>query len=120
MPIYCYSDEEGNYAEEIFPLSKDPPETIETKDGKTLSRNRRLETPGGRCQAKNWPMYSDAAGVNPEQIPEATRHARNVGVPTDFTSDGRAIFTSPHHRKRYCEAHGLYDRNGGFNDPQRV
>ena len=35
------------------------------------------------------------------------------------TRDGRAIFNSRAHRKRYCESIGMFDRNGGYGDPQR-
>jgi len=44
---------------------------------------------------------------------------RRKGVPTDYTRDGCPIFTSRAHRKRYCEAHGYFDRNGGYGDPQK-
>jgi hypothetical protein len=64
-------------------------------------------------------MVSDAAGVSPEQSVDAMRHSQEIGIPTEFNSQGQAVFTSASHRKRYCEAIGLYDRNGGFSDPQR-
>lgn len=67
----------------------------------------------------NWPMRSDAAGVLPIQIGEAREESIKRGVPTEFTKDGQAIFTSAEHRKKYCESHGMYDRNGGYGDPQR-
>jgi len=63
-------------------------------------------------------MYSDAAGVAPSQVREAEEHARKIGIPTSFLKDGRAIFEGPAHRKTYCEAVGLFDRNGGYSDPQ--
>lgn len=65
----------------------------------------------------NWPMLSDAAGVHPDQIPDAQREAKDLGVPISFHPDGRAVFTSARHRKEYCEAIGLYDRNAGYGDP---
>jgi hypothetical protein len=64
-------------------------------------------------------QISDAAGVAPSQVKEATDHSRKIGIPTEFTPDGQAIFTSRSHRKRYLEAVGLFDRNGGYGDPQR-
>ena len=63
-----------------------------------------------------WPMASDAAGVNPDQIKEAMEGARKAGVPTEFNRDGQAIFTSREHRKRYCKALGFYDRSGTYGD----
>lgn len=66
-----------------------------------------------------WPMPSLAAAVHPDQVPEAMEHDRKHGIPTQYTDHGEPIFTGPQHRKRYCEVHGLYDRNGGYSDPQR-
>lgn len=69
------------------------------------------DTPG------NWPMESDAAGINPDQIPEAMAYNERMGVPTQYNPEtGAAIFTSREHRKRFCEISGLYDRNGGYGD----
>ena len=67
----------------------------------------------------NWPLLSTAAGVNPEQIPEAMAQAAALGTHLNFAPDGRAIFESAHHRKEVCEKLGLFDRNGGYSDPQK-
>jgi len=67
----------------------------------------------------NWPMVSEAVGVHPLDAKAAEEYAAKIGVPTRFTKDGNAIFTSARHRKEYCERHGFYDRNGGYGDPQR-
>ena len=67
----------------------------------------------------NWPMASEAAGVAHDQIGEAVAADKRAGIrTTDYTSDGRPIFTCASHRKEYCEAHGLGDRNGGYSDPR--
>lgn len=84
-------------------------------------KNRLLKRePVALPKVSGYPMYSDAAGVNPDQIEEQMEMDRQLGVPTEYTEDGLAIFTDPLHRKRYCEAYGLYDRNcfGGGLDPQ--
>lgn len=68
-----------------------------------------------------WPQHSDAMGVNPEQVKEAMEAAAAMGVPTEFDPrSGCAIFTDRNHRKRYCEAMGVRDRNGGYSDPQSM
>lgn len=68
-----------------------------------------------------YPMKSDAAGINPDQIDEARDYDAKIGVPTDYDQEtGQAIYESAGHRKRHCEAHGLFDRNGGYSDPQRL
>ena len=64
-----------------------------------------------------WPMESYAAGVHPKQIPEMVEFDKKHGVPTDYTPDGDPVFRGPKHRRRYCEAHGLFDRNAGLSDP---
>ena len=63
-----------------------------------------------------WPVYSDGAGVHPDQIQDARSAAEQRGVPTDFLPDGRAIFRDRAHRGRYLKAFGLYDRNGAYGD----
>jgi hypothetical protein len=88
-------------------------------DAFVMQRDLLAEQGGVVHRCGCWPMYSDAAGVAEHQVPEAMAHSRRIGIPTDFTQDGRAIFTSREHRKKYCEAIGLYDRNGGYSDPQR-
>jgi len=62
-------------------------------------------------------MKSDAVGVAAHQVKEAEEHSQKIGIPTHFTKDGRAILESPEHRKAYCEAIGMFDRNAGYNDP---
>lgn len=64
-----------------------------------------------------WPIKSDALGVHPKQAREAEEHARQKGVPTEFTPQGQPVFRSREHRKQYCRAYGVYDRNGGYGDP---
>jgi len=66
-----------------------------------------------------WPMVSVAAGINPDQIGEYKEFDKKMGVETDYTPSGDVVFRDRAHRKKYCEAHHLYDRNGGYGDPQR-
>jgi len=68
-------------------------------------------------QPGNWPMASYAAGVHPKQIPEMREFDKKHEVPTDYTEDGDPVFRGPGHRRKYCEAHGLFDRNAGLSDP---
>lgn len=76
-----------------------------------LARKKSHHCPG------NWPMTSYAAGGHPDDIPEMQRIDKEHGVPTEYTNDGDPIFTSRKHRKEYCEAHKLFDRNAGYSDP---
>lgn len=50
-----------------------------------------------------WPRTSLSMGVHPDQIPEATEHAKKMGVRTDFAPNGQPILTSPAHQKRYAK-----------------
>lgn len=67
----------------------------------------------------NYPMVCTAAGVHPGQIKEHMEHLRKMGCgQVDHTKDGDVIFRDKNQRKQVCEALGLYDRNGGYSDPQ--
>lgn len=124
MPQYCYRMPDNSIR--ILMMSVEEKATRERSDKSMVFENglvgqRDYKAEHGNFQhcPGNWPMYSDAAGVGEDQVEEATKHSREIGIPTDFTPDGRAIFTSPGHRKKYCEAIGMFDRNGGYSDPQR-
>ena len=79
---------------------------------------RDLGSEGGYTGRKTsgYPMESDAAGVHPDQIKEAMAFDRKHGVPTNYSKAGNPIYTSQGHRRRHCEANGLYDRNAGYGD----
>lgn len=67
-----------------------------------------------------YPMKCDGCGINPDQYEEAMAADRAMGIPIDYDREtGQAIFTCRTQRKRYQEAHGIYDRNGGYSDSQR-
>jgi hypothetical protein len=87
------------------------PKTKEVVEVKSPTRAARRKA--------TYPMKSDAVGVHPSQRMEAIAESRALGVPTDFTSDGRAVLESAGHRKRYCEALSYFDKDGGYRDPQR-
>lgn len=74
---------------------------------------RRMDVEHGgfhNVASANWPMASEAAGVMPHQIKENVEYMRQRGVPTDFTRDGKMIFTSHDHRKRALKAIGMHDK----------
>jgi len=119
MPVYIFKcDGCGSYVEEQRPMSdSQKPKTCDC--GETMARDYTAEQRGVISTPGNWPMASDAAGVGVGQAMEAMKHAASIGIPTQFDNEGRAIFTSPGHRKKYCEAIGMFDRNAGYSDPQR-
>lgn len=118
MPVYCFTNARGETIDRFYELGACPEKV---RIGKLIYRRDMVAEFGGRPKAScaTWPMVSDAAGCSPEQVEESREEARRNGVPTEFTKAGQAIFTSARHRKAYCEMYGLYDRNGGYGDPQR-
>jgi hypothetical protein len=119
MPYYCYSTDCGRQTERFYRMGE-APESFK-HEGLTYTRDIQAEWSGRRnTGCANWPQVSDAMGVSHTQVKEAMADAAAMGVPTDFNSEGQAIFTSARHRKAYCEAYGYYDRNGGYSDPQRT
>ncbi len=119
MPWYCYRRDDNDQVIEFhFPVGK-APDVIIMNDGVKANRSMPNEWLGRKATPGNWPMTSDALGVAHNQVGQATKEATRLGVPTEFTKDGRAILRNPEHRKRLAEALGMYDRNGGYSDPQR-
>lgn len=66
-----------------------------------------------------WPLRSEALAVHPEQRSEAMQVAAKYGVPTDYDSIGRPIFTSAAHRREFCNRvrPGTFCNNAGYSDP---
>jgi hypothetical protein len=65
---------------------------------------------------KAWPRLSDAFGVAPSQKNEAQEQSIKLGVPTEFTDDGRAILKSTTHQRDLQKALGLHNRDGGYGE----
>lgn len=118
MPIYCFKCPACGKTKEVArpPADCNLPELCD-KDGLVMQRDFRAEQ-GVPHFAGTWPMTSYAAGICPDEIPKFRKFDKEKGVQTEYTPDGDPIFTSAKHRRKYCEAHGLYDRNGGYSDPQ--
>ena len=116
--LYCYTTADGHTTDHVFDIGQ-APMSITLPDGQTAFRDIAAEHPasGPRCAVgSKWPIYSDAAGVHPDQIPEAMAYCESVGVPTSYTKDGRAILVSRSHRAKHLKAVGLYDRDAGYGD----
>lgn len=60
----------------------------------------------------NKPRASLGAKVHESQVAEATEAARNAGVPTEFTPDGRPLFTSERHEAKYLKTRGMFNKEG--------
>lgn len=116
MPTYCYTSESGETRDIRFPWGT-APEHVQMDDGFEGRRDRAAEGSGVKFHPGNWPMESEALAVHPDQVKEASMAADAAGVPTEFKKNGRVVFRSAHHRKKYCEAFGYFDRNAGYGDP---
>lgn len=74
----------------------------------------------GCSRHSTWPMKSDAMGINPDQYEEQMAADEQLGVKIGYDrKTGEAIFSSAGQYKRYCEAHGFFDRNSGYGGPKR-
>ena len=117
MTIYTYKCNACGHKQEVSRgMNEDEQLVICEKCSTIMQRDFQTDF-GKKSHCGNWPMASYAAGVNPKQIPEMREFDKEHGVPTDYTSEGDPIMKSPAHRRKYCEAHGLFDRNAGLNDP---
>lgn len=72
----------------------------------------------------SWPYTSLSVGCHPIDREKFMAAAKAEGVPTDYTPDGHAVFTSREHQRRFARAFGLRndDENwsgGGDKRPPR-
>lgn len=89
-------------------VDNDKKSYIKLEDGRVAKRV--LTACGGQSSAI-WPRTSTAAGVAANQVAEATATDIKLGVPTDYTKSGDAIYRSPTHQRKHLRAHGLVDRD---------
>lgn len=124
MPLYSLVTEDGELLELSMPIAEhdrrfDAEGRITLDDGRTARTNWQAAGAISSCPS-NYPMESDAMGVNPTQIQQQMDYDRKLGVPTSYNPrTGAAVYTDSGHRRRHCEAHGFFDRNGSYSDPQR-
>lgn len=132
MPTYCYRTSGGRLVELTMSATQMARRQVNgvirarkgeadgVRPGQPLERDLAAEHGGFRNTPGNWPMKSLSCGVRPDQIPEAMAEDRRRGVAAEYDSHtGEIVWTSPGHRKRWCEAHGYFDRNAGYGDPRK-
>lgn len=78
-------------------------------------RGKKAEPKAPKRNAK-WPLKSKAAGVHKSLAGKAAEHAAKLGVPTEFTPTGEAVFRDRGHRRAFLKAHGMVDHDGGYGD----
>ena len=108
MPVYCYSNKEGNVIEKSFPVGK-APEIL--KGG--FERDYGAE--GTSVPAtKGWPFECLGSGVNAEQREELGTFLDQSGVPTEISRDGNPIYRNNNHRRRALKARGIHDKSSFY------
>lgn len=55
-----------------------------------------------------WPILSNSMAVHPVQIDSMRQKARQRGVPTEFTPDGRPVLQDRGHARRFRKAFDFY------------
>lgn len=121
---YCYRTEDDTVVELVMGVNEMMRRqrrdgSIVLDDGREAIRDFVAEQEEGARSGGTWPMWSDAAGHNPSQDGEVRRAIAARGLKADV-HNGQVKFESQKHRKEICEkVFGLYDRNGGYGDPQR-
>ena len=85
------------------------------KCGKPLgwTRVRYTEHPEGNGfrRESGYPYESDQWGCQPSQVKEFTEHARKMGCPTEYTKEGRVIYESPSHHRKFLKCVNRYFNN---------
>ena len=109
MPSYCFRREDGRVVERFLFNLEGTPVTITCEDGQVASRDYAAEGRHDDSTRMGWPMFSDAAGVHPNQVAEAKRQSGGL---LEFDPDGRARFNSPQHRKASLKHIGMVDLEG--------
>jgi hypothetical protein len=72
-------------------------------------RDIETELKGAKSFPGNWPLLSEAFGCAIGQETEAYEASLKTGTPVEYR-DGKAVFTSPNHRRKALKAFGMHDR----------
>lgn len=130
MPTYSFTCESCGRTQEVFRSVAERNSPLLCGCNKTMTRDfactqeeELLAAKPGlgarRIGLRTYPRKSDAMGVHPSQVKEAQDYMKSVGVPTEFTKDGRPVLRTKGHEKAHAEARGFFQRNGGYSCPQR-
>ena len=109
MPTFCYSNKVGKVLELNFAAGKAPSRV--RHNGLWFYRDIAAEHNGFKRAAPKWPILSESMGCHPSQVEQFTKHYQEIGVPTEFTKDGQAVFRDRAHRRAALKATGHIDRD---------
>jgi len=111
VPTYVFTSKDDSVSfEKYYPIGHRP-EKVKSGGKWCYYDVARTHSPVRAMHGALWPRFSDAAGVNPSQVKEAMAADKKLGVPASYDSEGRVKFESHSHEKKWCEAHGMYQRN---------
>jgi hypothetical protein len=118
MPSYCYTNKTLGTIEEVFAMGEAP--CIVVINGFVYERDFQAEhapKAQGRNVQAQWPYESVAAGVHPDQVPEAVAYCKAKGVPTYFNpKTGDPEMRNSRHRAGFHKIWGVKDRDAGYGD----
>lgn len=120
MPLYCYVSDAGDTLELFQPM--DDAKWSIRRNGVTYHRDLHAEHGRFKNTPGNWPMVSDAMGVHPSQIPEATEQLRRAGITeseASFVKNGGLKLETRRARTKCANALRFFDRDAAYGDPQR-
>ena len=110
MPIYCYTNNDGDGLEEVFRMG-DAPQSIE-RDGKIWTRNYTAEHSTKHRPGAGWPMKPCVStGVNAVQAQDLRDFYRKHGETIEVSSSGDPIYTSQRQMNRDLKLRGFRDMN---------
>ncbi len=64
-----------------------------------------------KITSSGYPMESDQWGCLPNQVPEFVEHARKMGCPTEYTKEGKAVFTDIGHYRKFMRCANKFYNN---------
>lgn len=61
-----------------------------------------------------WPMVSENAGCQPDQVAEANAACRKMGIGAEYLPNGDVVWSSAKAKREHIRSIGLYDRDGYY------
>ncbi len=114
MVTYIYEKPDGEIVERTFPTVPEPEKRkrIVCEDGQVAERHLGAEAKASTvkkgCYDHMWPLHSNAAGVHPSQVEEATKKFPHH----QYDKEGRMVFRSKGHRRQCLKDIGMHDPKG--------
>ncbi len=108
MLTYCFRGEMGQVVERRFDKDHVPASFVE--DGQHFKRDFLAENKAFPSTA-GWPMECFASGVHADDAGKLRDHFRDIGVPTEVSSNGNPVYRDARHRKKALKARGFMDKS---------